>query len=75
MLELCHTELTLKDINLTGRERQLADLIRSDMTSRRIAAKLGLSESVVEFHRTNIRKKLGIAKKKVNLKTYLKAMP
>ena len=75
MVALCHTELSLADINLTSRERQLAELIRADMTSKRIAAKLGLSESVVEFHRNNIRKKLGIAQKKVNLKTYLKAMP
>ena len=75
MVALCHTELSLADINLTSRERQLAELIRADMTSKRIAVKLGLSESAVEFHRNNIRKKLGIAKKKVNLKTYLKAMP
>ena len=75
MIELCHTDLGLADINLTRRERQLAVLIRADMTSKRIAAKLGLSESAVEFHRNNIRKKLGIAQKKVNLKTYLKAMP
>ena len=75
MAELCRGDLTLADLNLTARERQLAEMIKSDMTSSRIAAKLGLSESAVEFHRNNIRRKLGIAKQKVNLKTYLKAMP
>lgn len=75
MADLCRSDLTLADLNLTGRERQLAEMIKNDMTSSRIAAKLGLSESAVEFHRNNIRRKLGIAKQRVNLKTYLKAMP
>ena len=75
MAELCRSDLTLADLNLTSRERQLAEMIKDDMTSSRIAAKLGLSESAVEFHRNNIRRKLGIAKQRVNLKTYLKAMP
>lgn len=75
MAELCRNDLTLADLNLTNRERQLAEMIKNDMTSSRIAAKLGLSESAVEFHRNNIRRKLGIAKQRVNLKTYLKAMP
>lgn len=75
MAELCRSDLTLADLNLTSRERQLAEMIKNDMTSSRIAAKLGLSESAVEFHRNNIRRKLGIAKQRVNLKTYLKAMP
>ena len=75
MAELCCSDLTLEDINFTSRERQLAEMIKHDLSSKRIAAKLGLSESAVEFHRNNIRRKLGIAGKKVNLKTYLKAMP
>ena len=75
MTQLCRTELSLSDINLTRREKELVELIRADMTTKRIAAKLGLSERAVDFHRNNLRKKLGIAQKPVNLKTYLKAMP
>lgn len=67
-------QLTKQNINLTPREIQIANMINEDMTNKDIAAVLYISESSVEFHRHNIRKKLGIVDKKINLKTYLRGI-
>ena len=66
--------LTKQSVNFTPREIQIANMINENMTNKDIAAILCISESSVEFHRHNIRKKLGLVDKKVNLKTYLRGM-
>ena len=43
---------------LTGREREVVQLIATGHTSRQIAARLSISEKTVETHRTRIMKKL-----------------
>jgi len=68
------TQFSKQSVNLTPREIQIANMINEDMTNKDIAAILYISESSVEFHRHNIRKKLGLVDKKVNLKTYLRGM-
>jgi len=65
--------LSSKHLNLTPKEIKVANLIKQGMTSKEICEILGSSEKVVAFHRQNIRRKLGLLNKKVNLKSYLAA--
>ena len=67
-------QFSRQNVNLTPREIQIANMINEDMANKDIAAILYISESSVEFHRHNIRKKLGLVDKKVNLKTYLRGI-
>lgn len=59
---------------LTGNEIRVADMIRSGLTSKEIAAALGLSVTTANFYRASIRKKLGLVGKKVTLGAYLMAL-
>ncbi len=63
--------LSEKYLGLTPMEVRTAGLIRDGKTTQEIAAILCISENTVSFHRFNIRKKLKLANKKVNLRTYL----
>jgi DNA-binding CsgD family transcriptional regulator len=62
-------------INLTPAELQVAGLIMMDKATKEIAEDLNLSPKTVEYHRYNLRRKLGLGKRKVNLRTYLKTIP
>lgn len=68
------TNLIRKYASLTPREVQIANMIQQDMTIKEMAEALHISESSVAFHRLNIRKKMGLANKKLNLKTYLRSL-
>ena len=63
--------LTSKYLCLTPREIQIANLIKEGKTSKEIAQLLHLSQGAIDFHRNNIRNKLGLKKKKTNLRSYL----
>jgi PAS domain S-box-containing protein len=63
--------LGTRHLNLTPKEIQVASLIREGKTSKEIAEVLGVSARAVDFHRDNIRIKLGIKNKKANLRSYL----
>jgi PAS domain S-box-containing protein len=55
----------------TRTEIQVADLIRSGKSSKEIAKVLNVSEGTVEGHRNNMRKKLGLRHKNINLQAHL----
>jgi DNA-binding CsgD family transcriptional regulator len=63
--------LSSKFIKLTPAEIQVANLIKLGKTSKEIAVLSNLSFKTIEFHRNNIRAKLGLKHKKVNLRTHL----
>ena len=63
--------LSVRAGNLTPREMQVAGLIRQGRSSKEIADQLCLSTRSVEFHRDNIRRKLGLKGKKQSLKVFL----
>ncbi len=64
-------ELSAKYYIFSPAELQVANLIRKGRTSKEMAQILNISSRTVESYRNSIRKKLGLKKKKVNLKTYL----
>jgi DNA-binding CsgD family transcriptional regulator len=67
---LTHNLRTLYS-ELTPKEIQVINLIRDGRTSKEIAEILNVSIKAVEFHRENIRKKLGMRNKKMNLLSFL----
>lgn len=59
--------------NLTPQQIEIANLIKLGKTNKEIGSIIGLSIKTVEFHRTNIRKKLGLISRRDNLRTHLLA--
>ena len=64
-------KLSSQYINLTPTEIQVANMIREGKSTKEIAELLIISERAIEFHRNNIRDKLGLKKSKTNLRSYL----
>ena len=65
------TKLSSKYFSLTPSEIQIAEFIKQGKTTKEIAGLLNLSYRTICFHRQNIRNKLILNNKKVNLKTFL----
>jgi len=61
-------------LGLSPREIQVADLVRQGRSNKEASNILNVSVNAVEFHRNNLRKKLGLQNKKINLRTYLLSM-
>lgn len=59
--------------SLTSRELEVCEMIKHGRTSKEIADELNLSLLTVHKHREQIRKKLGLKNKGVNLSTYLRS--
>jgi DNA-binding CsgD family transcriptional regulator len=64
---------TIKQLNLSPRETQILSLIKDGKKTREIAEIIGVASSSIDTHRNNIRTKLNLSKKKVNLQSYLQS--
>ncbi|MHB8111212.1 MAG: PAS domain S-box protein [Syntrophorhabdaceae bacterium] len=62
---------SLKYFNFTPKEIEVATLIRDGKTTKEIAAIIGVAVSAIHSHRDNVRKKLDLNNKKINLRTFL----
>lgn len=66
--------LSSRGYGLTATEMVVADLIRKGKSTQEIADIRSASHKTIEVHRVNIRKKLGIVGKKINLETFLRSL-
>ncbi|MBW1855790.1 MAG: PAS domain-containing protein, partial [Deltaproteobacteria bacterium] len=63
--------MSMKYSNLTPKEIQVAGLVKDGKTTKEIAEMLNSSTSAINFHRNNLRQKLGLKNKKTNLRSHL----
>lgn len=63
-----------KQLKLSPREVEIANLIKNGISSKEIVTMLNISFKTVETHRNRIRQKLGITRKDINLTTYLQSL-
>lgn len=56
---------------LTAKEIQIANFVKEGKSSKDIAELMDVSKRTIDFHRKNIRLKLGINNKKGNLRSSL----
>jgi DNA-binding CsgD family transcriptional regulator len=64
-------KLKIIHYKLTGREIEIAALVKEGKSTKEIAERVNISAKTVEFHRNRLREKLGLKKKKVNLRSHL----
>lgn len=65
-------KITRKRARLSPRQIEIAGMIKGGLSSKEIAELLDISYTTVDKHRRDIRKKLGISRKKVNLTSFLR---
>ena len=68
------SKLSSEYLSLTPKELQVADLVKEGKTTKEIAEFMSVSPATVEIHRYHIREKLGLSRKKTNLRTYLSSL-
>ncbi len=67
-------KLSQKNYGLSPKEIQVADLIRIGLSNKESAIQMNVTKSTVEFHRDNLRNKLGLKHKKKNLRSFILAL-
>ena len=66
-------KLSLKYLSLTPKEITIVNMIRQGYTTKKIANLMNISPRTVDTHRKNIRRKIGLGKKRANLRSHLLA--
>jgi PAS domain S-box-containing protein len=64
----------IHQFNLTPTEVEVASLVKDGRSTKEIVRIMGIAASSINTHRNNIRKKLGISKKEVNLRSRLQSL-
>lgn len=67
-------KISRRSANLTFKEVRVANLIVEGMTTKEIARSMNLSRFAIDTHRAQLRKKLGLSRKKINLRTFLSSL-
>ena len=67
-------QLSSKYSDLTPSEIQVAGFVKEGKTTKEIAELLNSSTGTIDFHRNNLRKKLGLRNTKTNLRSFLLAL-
>jgi len=65
------SKITDKKYHLTPREIEICNMIKNGLSGKEIARLLNIAFQTVEMHRKNIRRKLGLSNKRINLTTFL----
>ena len=68
------SHLSARFSRLTPTELEIAKLVIQGKTTKMIAEILNTATSTIDFHRNNIRRKVGIRSARVNLRTYLTSL-
>ena len=68
------SEISDKIISLTPKEIEICSMLKGGLASKEIAALLSVSILTIVKHRKNIRRKLRISNKKINLTSYLHSL-
>jgi PAS domain S-box-containing protein len=66
--------LTSKLLRLSHTELEVSNLVQQGKNTKEIAETMHLAESTIDFHRNNIRAKLGVKHKRIGLRTYLSSL-
>jgi len=66
------SKITKKSLKLTPREIEVCNLVKGGLASKDISKLLNISYRTIEKHRKNIRHKLGISNKRINLTSFLR---
>jgi DNA-binding CsgD family transcriptional regulator/PAS domain-containing protein len=66
--------LTSAFLQLSHTELEVSRLVQQGKSTKQISETLNVAESTIDFHRNNIRKKLGIKNRKISLQSYLASL-
>ena len=64
----------IESSHLTPSETRVANFIRQGKTTKEIADLMCVANSTIDFHRLNIRRKLGLTNQRINLQSHLKSL-
>ncbi|MDO8580778.1 MAG: LuxR C-terminal-related transcriptional regulator [Candidatus Omnitrophota bacterium] len=67
-------KISEKQWKLTPREIEICNMIKNGLTSKEISDLLNISTRTIEIHRNNIRRKLNITHKGINLASFLQSI-
>ncbi|MCX5704461.1 MAG: helix-turn-helix transcriptional regulator [Candidatus Omnitrophica bacterium] len=66
--------ITQRSAKLSPKEIEVCGMLKGGLSSKEISEFLNVSRQTIDTHRKNIRKKLGLSKKKVNLTSFLQKL-